>query len=508
MPAPQSPNSSSTPRPFAAATDPNRYFPATAIEEARQRIVRSIQRGEGPVLVIGAAGLGKTLLLEVVAQQFREQLRPVTLASGQLCTRRALLQMILFQLELPYRDRDESELRLSLLNFLQPQNAAGRRILLLVDEADSLPPRLLEELRAMTNLSSGGELQVNMVLAGNSALEEQFADPKLELFSQRVSARCYLSAFGREETFHYVRAQVAASGADPESLFTDDGLEAIFAATDGVPRLVNQLGDQLLWMVDQTGYSPLDGQIVQQAWSELQQLPAPWNTQSKEPLGGAVEFGDLPADEGDQEEIVFEDDSYDDDARDDYMVDFDDDLPASIPIHASQQYDEKAVEETPAVELSGIETIDVTEQLLEQLHVMEVAKSEAPVENDSAPIVEGASRNPFSETFDSEEIVLDRYSTFESLLLAEAPRVTNGTDCSFAGQLQQLEADEAPIADSQLGATRDTEEPSTTAFISEELGEVLIIEESEQPQTTLVEGQKFRQLFSSLESGDIEPCFG
>ncbi len=491
MTAPQPPAPSL--RPFAAAPDPNRYFPASAMEEARQRVGRSIQRGEGPVLVIGATGLGKTLLLEVVAQQFRDQLRPVTLACGQLCTRRALLQMILFQLELPYREMDESELRLSFLNYLQPPNAAGRRILLLVDEADSLPPRLLEELRAMTNLSSEGELQVNMVLAGNSTLEEQFADPKLELFSQRVSARCYLTAFGREETFQYVRAQVTAGGADPQSLFTEDGLEAIFAATDGVPRLVNQLCDQLLWMVAETGYAPLDGQIVQQAWSELQQLPAPWNTEVNEHLGGAVEFGELPADQGELEAIVFEDESFDASFEDNYSAEFDEDMPASIPIHASQPIES----ETPEVEIVSTETIDVTEQLLEQLHVM-----------DSTANVEEAARNPFSETFDSEEIVLDRYSTFESLLLAEAPRVVNSTDTHFAQQLQQLEVVE--VAEFE-NCSVSTEESPTAAFSTpkfpEALGDVLIIEENDQPQTTVVEGQKFRQLFSSLETGD-KPCFG
>lgn len=527
MTAPQPPASSlpsSTARPFAAAPDPNRYFPASAMEEARQRVGRSIQRGEGPVLVIGAAGLGKTMLLEVVAQQFRDQMQPVILSGGQLCTRRALLQMILFQLDLPYREMDECELRLSLLAYLQPQGATGRRILLLVDEADALPPRLLEELRALTNISSGGELQVPMVLAGNSTLEEQFADPKLALFSQRVAARCYLSAFGREETFQFVRAQIAASGADPQTLFNDDGLEALFAATDGVPRLVNQLGDQLLWMVSETGYSPLDGQIVQQAWSELQQLPAPWNTQNNENLGGAVEFGELLEDESVLEDIVFEDDSIDDSFDESYTVDFDDDLPASIPIHAPQQFDKETIEEPPAVELSSIETIDVTEQLLDQLHVMDAAECETS----SAAKDEEAARNPFSETFDSEEIVLDQYSTFESLLLAEAPRVTNCSDTSFAGQLQQLEAletpaaeipvaetpiaetpvAETPAADPQPSETADTEGPATTAFISGDLGDVLVIEENNQPQTTIVEGQKFRQLFSSLEAGGNESCFG
>ncbi len=516
MTAPQS-----TPRPFTAAPDPSRYYPAAAAEEARQRIGRSIQRGEGPVLVIGAAGLGKTMLLEVVAQQFRDQLRPVILPSGQLCTRRALLQMILFQLELPYRDMDESELRLALLNYLQPQGADARRILLLVDEADSLPPRLLEELRAMANLSSSGQLQVNMVLVGNSALEEQFAEPKLELFSQRVSARCYLSAFGREETFQYVRAQVAAVGADPQSLFTDDGLEAIFAATDGVPRLVNQLGDQLLWMVAETGYAPLDGQIVQQAWSELQQLPAPWNTQTNESLtndtlSAAVEFGELPSEELVLEEIVFEDDSiaaedtFEGTYEGNYAADFDDDMPASIPLHVHTP--EPTFEQAPAVDQPQTETIDVTEQLLEQLHVLDTAEQvvdTAEIEIVSPVVsavaspanVVGAARNPFSETFDSEEIVLDQYSTFESLLLAEAPRVVNCTDTSFAQQLQQFEAYEAP-------APVATPQPSVAAIVADEPGDLLIIEDNDSPQTTIVEGQKFRQLFSSLETGDVEPCFG
>ena len=543
MTAPQSPASSfpsSMARPFAAAPDASRYFPASAIEEARQRIARSIQRGEGPVLAIGATGLGKTMLLEVVAQQFRDQLRPVTLMGGQLCTRRALLQMMLFQLDLPYKDMDESELRLSLLAYLQSGGTDPRQILLLVDEADALPPRLLEELRALTNLSCGGQLLVHLVLAGNSTLEEQFADPELALFSQRVSARCYLSAFGREETFQYVRAQVAAVGADPQALFTDDGLEAIFAATDGVPRLVNQLGDQLLWMVTETGYAPLDGQIVQQAWSEQQQLPAPWNTETNENLGVAVEFGELPSEESEFEALVIEEDSafeesgvleeagsYEGSTEDSYAIDFDEDMPASIPLHTAQQFqqeetvdltedlaEEATGEETPIIDLCDPETIDVTEQLLVQLHEMDATHVVAH----STANLDAAAKNPFSEKFDSEEIVLDRYSAFESLLLAEAPRVANCSDSTFAQQLQQLETieiaaisplskvstDANAIKGSIAGSTEDIEE----TILDEEPSDVLIIEENDAPQAAVVEGQKFRQLFSSLESANGEPCFG
>jgi len=508
---PNSPLLASSPRPFAAAPDPSRYFPASAIEEARQRVGRSIQRGEGPVLVIGAAGLGKTMLLEVVAQQFREQFRSILLVGGQLCTRRALLQMILFQLDLPYREMDESELRLSLLSYLQPhgtvnQNNKARRILLLVDEADALPPRLLEELRVLTNLSEAGQLLVNLVLAGNPTLEEQFADPKLDLFSQRVSARCYLSAFGRDETFQYVRAQVAATGSDPAALFTEDGLEAIFAATDGVPRLVNQLGDQLLWMVAETGFSPLDGMIVQQAWSELQQLPAPWNTQSSEPVGVPVEYGELDADSNEFDADDFDAQNFDEKnfkPEADYEAD---DLPASIPIHTTLPIHaiQPAKSEIVAVDLSSTETFDATEQLLEQLNAMDSEQAE-PTPSDTAAMT--SARNPFAEAFDSEEIVLDRYSTFESLLLAEAPRVANSTDTAFAQQLQQLEAIETPIAENSPSVIVETTGAFPQVNPVVEVGEVLVIEDCEQPSTTIVNGQKFRQLFSSLETGG-NPCFG
>jgi len=153
----------------------------------------------------------------------------------------------------------------------------------------------------------------------------------------------------------------------------------------------------------------------------------------------------------------------------------------------------------------------VTEQLLEQLSAMDSAQEEGRPPVDVAT----PAHNPFSETFDSEEIVLDQYATFESLLLAEAPRVENRTDTAFAQQLQQLETVETPVASPQSNVLVDkvrdkveieTEEASTTAFHTDEPGDVLVIEEDDQPQTTIVEGQKFRQLFSSLET-EGECCF-
>src|SRR6187551_1833531 len=101
-------------RPFLSAPNPKRYFAAGAIEDARLRIVRAIARNEGPAILVGGAGTGKSLLLAVLAEQFAPRVAVVTLAGAQLCTRRALLQMILCELGLPYRGMDEGELRLSI----------------------------------------------------------------------------------------------------------------------------------------------------------------------------------------------------------------------------------------------------------------------------------------------------------------------------------------------------------------------------------------------------------
>jgi len=481
-------------RPFVATPDASRYFPSAVAEEARQRISRAVARGEGPALLIGAAGTGKSLLLEVLGEQFRDLREVVPLSGGQICTRRSLLQTILFQLDLPYRDMDEGELRLSLLDYLEPGESPSRRLLLLVDEADSLPLRLLEELRSISNVARSGETLVSLVMAGSPNLEEQFADPQLTAFSQRLSTRCYLAPLGREETFQYVRAQVAATSMDPDALFARDGLEAIFGATDGIPRLVNQLGDQLVWMAQDTGQTPLDGQIVQQAWSELQQLPAPWNTPtvSAPTEESVIEFGELSS-----EDVIPADES-------------EEDLPASIPISFQ-----------PHIEAEISETLDSAELLIEQIEQHDSGIT-VPLET-AAPLA----HDPFHEAFGSEEIVLDQYLAFECELLATAPRVINRLDTAFACQLLDITHQEDPVELARTSSEPESLDPVTfepaaiedvefdtelDSVEEEEMllaadshpthdpGDLLVIEDEGRPQMQIVQGRQFRQLFSTLQS--------
>ena len=286
-------------RPFMAAPQLEFYFPAQSIETARQTLTSSIQRGAGPGLVIGPAGTGKTLLCHKLASQFRPMAAVAVLSKTHLCTRRALLQLILFELGLPYRGMDEGEVRLSLIDHLTSKDRYPLGMVLLVDEAHCLTFRLLEEIRMLSNLVHDGQNRVHVVLAGNSSLEERFASPKLEGFNQRVVARAYLQAMNREETLGYIQSQVALAGGNALDLFSEPAVDAVYQATGGVPRLINQVCEHALTLAAAEGLSKLEAVGIEEAWADLQQLPVPTSpktTSETESQSDVVEFGSLQDD--------------------------------------------------------------------------------------------------------------------------------------------------------------------------------------------------------------------
>src|SRR5690606_5328657 len=123
--------------------------------------------------------------------------------------------------------------------YLRTPERCPQGLLLIVDEAHSLTAAQVEELHMLSLTTCSGQARVRLVLLGAAALEEKLANPRLDAFSQRVVARCYLDSLTPDETVSYVRAQLAAVGGSP-ALFTADAVTSLHQATDGIPRLVNQ----------------------------------------------------------------------------------------------------------------------------------------------------------------------------------------------------------------------------------------------------------------------------
>jgi type II secretory pathway predicted ATPase ExeA len=491
-------------RPFAAVPLVDGYFPGTASENARTALTRCIERGEGIGLVVGPVGTGKTLLCQKLAEQFKKAFRVVQLTCGRLSTRRSLFQAILHQLEQPYRSMDEGELRLALVDYLTSEKDQSRGLLLLVDEAHTLPLRLLDEIRMLTNLARAGQPLVRVVLSGSGALEERLANPKLDSFNSRIASRCYLEALNRSETADYLRSKIDAAGGSGEEIFSDEACESVYRATEGVPRLINQLCDHALLVAFSAGQRRLTAANIEEAWADLQQLPTPWNGDNQVDKPGVIEFGRL--DEG-----------------------------------AEEASDESIKMPTPALRINE-ETQDADFTLAEPIEQIDSIKQliSGAVDNfepldASGPEIEltfDEFDHPFEEPFEEEEVVSDRYTApmpvfsalqsgdpvfrFEFSKLAAAGREE---DAVVRGKIEEvveqpavkapavhansLEKDEVEVTKNTIVLGRES-----AVDIQRECGPMPIVEEAEtitemkSPKAVQpVPRNDYRRLFAKLRHG-------
>ncbi len=460
----------SSQRAFPVLPNTDRYFASESSENARTRLSMIVERGDGPALLIGAAGCGKSMILEVIAQQFRSTFRVARISSTTLCTRRALLQAILHGLDLPYKEQDEGRLRFALsdaLGNLPP-------VLLLVDEAQSLPTRLLEELRMLTNRSNEGTPGLLLVLAGTNALDEKFTLPELEAFNQRLSSRCYLSPLNRDETAQYVRAHIAAAGEDPDQLVDDSVYRNLFMATEGIPRLINQLCDRALIMAIEAGQKRIDSAVLQSAWSDLHQLPAPWYSPESEELAkvSSEEQTTTPT-------------------FDETLQEFESATEVEISQASAVEADKKccSTDGEPCTHSCSIPNFNADQALVEldlsnqvakeedpcityafprkEPAIAEPAESIAPEEMPTEPVgfelvrpiinnsfdeslfeetpqqdasleLNDSLVNPFEEAFDEEEVVLDRCLSVDELINDSLPQVSNCQEINFGNMFGAL----------------------------------------------------------------------
>jgi type II secretory pathway predicted ATPase ExeA len=249
------------------------YHPGRVIDAALHGIDRAIRRAEGISLVVGPPGTGKSLLLAKVAESVAEDFKVALLSGARICTRRALWQSILADLGQPYRGIDEAELRIAVAELVRRLATAGSGLVILVDEAHTLPLRLVEELRLLANMPTPLPA-VHLVLAGPSALEERLGSPKMESFAQRIAVRSYLEPLDHAETVAYLRTQTKAAGLEWDKCFDRGCDDAVYTAADGVPRLMNQICDQALVLLADAGRRVKPSDIAV-AWQEIQRLPAP-----------------------------------------------------------------------------------------------------------------------------------------------------------------------------------------------------------------------------------------
>lgn len=234
-------------KPFHLSPDPRFFFGSSGHKRVLAYLRYGINQGEGFIVVTGEVGTGKTTLLRTLLSELPQN---KNLVAAQLVTTQLdaddLLKMVAASFGLAHEGRSKSTILKDLENFLMRNAREGKRVLLIVDEAQNLPVHSLEELRMLSNYQVGARSLFQSFLVGQAEFREVLRSPRLEQLRQRVIASYHLGPMDLVETQAYVEHRLGLVGWKQDPAFTRGAYEVIFDYTGGVPRRINTLCDRVM----------------------------------------------------------------------------------------------------------------------------------------------------------------------------------------------------------------------------------------------------------------------
>lgn len=252
-----------TARPFSLVPDPDFLFWSPVHRKAFSMLEYGLMTHAPITLITGEPGAGKTTLLHHLLSALGEDIR-VGMIANVRGNRGELLRWVLISLGLKApRNLNYPDLFAQFQTFLISEYAAGRRVVLIFDEAQSLTYEEIEELRMFTNVNSNKDELVQLILVGQPELRTMAQRPELSQFAQRIAANFHIPAMSAEDVAHYIKHRLQTAGCTQE-VFGKAAIELIAQSTGGVPRLVNQLCDISLVYAFTQGYERIPRMTVQQ----------------------------------------------------------------------------------------------------------------------------------------------------------------------------------------------------------------------------------------------------
>ncbi len=220
-------------------------YPSRAFGETMAHLVYGIEQAEDIILITGGIGTGKTLAVNSLLSQIKRVLDPVLVNVTRL-TFPELVKYVLLELgETVPGSADTPDLLQHLKHVLQARRQQGRKVLLIIDEAQHLDAETLESLRLLMNLSTPEEQGLQLVLVGQHALEETIGRRELAQLNQRIRVRYRIEPLSRQEVEAYLDHRVRVAGC-PRHLFRPGAIDRIYALSHGIPRVVNILASRAL----------------------------------------------------------------------------------------------------------------------------------------------------------------------------------------------------------------------------------------------------------------------
>lgn len=255
--------------PFRLSPDPQFLYLSKQHARAKAYMESTIWFTDGFVVITGEIGSGKTTLIESFLKEIQSDVVIAQINQTQVSAI-DFLQAVLVQFGFSPFKMKKAELIATLNNFLIEQYAAGRKVLLIVDEAQNLSMRVLEEIRLLSGVETTKEKVLRIILAGQPELNEKLDAPELIQLTQRIRLRFHLTTLSAQEMRAYIQHRLEVAGGGDRQIFSEETFAEIYRYTGGVPRLVNTLCDTALMAAYTADRDTVTLADIHQAIEELQ----------------------------------------------------------------------------------------------------------------------------------------------------------------------------------------------------------------------------------------------
>jgi type II secretory pathway predicted ATPase ExeA len=269
--------------PFHVSPDPRFYFPTRSQESALTELLFGVETRQGLMVLTGEAGTGKTTLLNQFLDWLQHRGRSSAYVFHALLDPLELLQFILRDFGVSCTSNRKGDIVDALYSWLHARNAAGDLPVLILDEAQALPKETLDELRLLLNLETPRGKLLQIILAGQPELDEKLRLPALRQLRQRIMFHSRILLFTQEETAAYIDRRLARAGCANSSLFAPEVVEAIYASSRGIPRVINLLSQHALFSAYAAQQHVISPEMIRRIAADFDLLAEPLTV--KDPQG-------------------------------------------------------------------------------------------------------------------------------------------------------------------------------------------------------------------------------
>lgn len=253
--------------PFRLTPDPLYFYPSQEHNEILTSLHYAVEQKEGFSLVVGEPGTGKTTILRMLIDSWKDKAEIALIMTPRLSPEE-FLQAVLEDINVKLPSVNKNEMIKAFRDILIKHSETGRRIIIIVDEAQNVPDETLEELRLLSNLETEKEKLLQIILMGQPELRKKLQAAHLKQLNQRITIKATLNPLTKSETFDYVNFRLIKAGRGSVN-FDDDAKKAIYSMSRGIPRLINIIASRALMAAFVSGNGVIKKNHVQYAIDHL-----------------------------------------------------------------------------------------------------------------------------------------------------------------------------------------------------------------------------------------------